>query len=1013
MRPLFTVIALASLLAACTRPPPEAYVAGAATHTGGTAVGNDSRGESCTLFTTAAGTADVYCAAWQFPAARIRDGGAGTAADLNDRAAAGAWRDALALRYTCSPPTGTSILGGAPAVLLQCRERVGGWPHVAVVAAVAGHIWQADGILPAMPAIERGIGVLSGTAAASGAAMSVNAADTLLANQLAAHAFGAGDVDQYQRLMALGARANLAENFAAAETAYRAALALQQRVLGADDPDTVTPLMHLALQLSDQGRFSEAEPLFQKAEALAPRASDAAAEARLEHYRGLHEMNQRHFRRALALLRRAEAGYARLVPPESLTARPATGTSGLVDLPSYRLLVDPTAQSALMGLIETRRYQAIALHRLGRDNESAAALASAETLAQANRMVVPLVAARLDRTAGTLAGGSAFAAQAALSASRQNFNAVLPGTRPVAETMLLQAGDAARAGATDRAIALCGEATALLRDLRAGTRPALLAPCLASYAAAAAKDSGQSQKLLAEMFTTAELAQGTVTSQQIGEAAARLAAQSRDPHVAEAIRRRQDAAETLADLYRQRDILAERARPGGAAAMNGLTDVVRVDPAKLDHDIAAAQAELAAADAALQVAAPNYGQLVQQVVPAAEVLRALAPDEAFVAVTLAGQGGWTFVLRHGQIAVAPVTGGTQSVAALVNRIRASVDPTTGGLPSFDAAAAEALYRATLGPLAPQIDDARSLIIAPSGPLLALPFAVLLTGPTNPADLAHAPWLVRRFAIAHVPSAANFVALRKAGRSQAAQPWFGFGGFRPVTLAQAEATFPAAACRDSARLFASLPPLPFTLRELDAARSIVGGSASDELLGNAFTADAVLRTPLRGYRILHFATHALLPAELRCENQPAIVTSAPPRASTAAGALLTANEVIGLHLNADLVILSACNSGGPGGTTGGESLSGLARAFFYSGARAMLVTHWSVNDQASAFLIADTLRHWQAEPAAGLAAALRAAQLDMLNAAGTQMPAAVADPYFWAPFALIGESGATRSQTAGL
>ncbi len=99
--------------------------------------------------------------------------------------------------------------------------------------------------------------------------------------------------------MALGARANLAENFAAAETAYRAALALQQKALGRDDPDTVTALMHLALQVSDQGRFAEADTLFRQADALAPRASDKAAVARLRHYQALNALNQGHDQQAL------------------------------------------------------------------------------------------------------------------------------------------------------------------------------------------------------------------------------------------------------------------------------------------------------------------------------------------------------------------------------------------------------------------------------------------------------------------------------------------------------------------------------------------------------------------------------------------------------------------------------------------------------------------------------------------------------------------------------------------
>jgi CHAT domain-containing protein len=268
-------------------------------------------------------------------------------------------------------------------------------------------------------------------------------------------------------------------------------------------------------------------------------------------------------------------------------------------------------------------------------------------------------------------------------------------------------------------------------------------------------------------------------------------------------------------------------------------------------------------------------------------------------------------------------------------------------------------------------------------------------------------------IAHLPSPANFVTLRKAGQSQGTRPWFGFGGFRPVTLAQAEATFSAPGCTDSGKLFASLPPLPSAKRELDAARQLLGAAPSDEMLDAAFTAEAVLHANLKPYRVLHFATHALLPAELRCENDAAIVTSAPPGAPNADGALLTAGKVVDLDLDADLIILSACNSGGPGLETGGESLSGLARAFFYAGSRSLLVTHWSVNDQAAAFLVADTLRRTRATPAAGVAAALRDAELGMIAAAGHDLPAAIAHPFFWAPFAVIGDGSGHAAQTTDL
>jgi CHAT domain-containing protein len=150
---------------------------------------------------------------------------------------------------------------------------------------------------------------------------------------------------------------------------------------------------------------------------------------------------------------------------------------------------------------------------------------------------------------------------------------------------------------------------------------------------------------------------------------------------------------------------------------------------------------------------------------------------------------------------------------------------------------------------------------------------------------------------------------------------------------------------------------------------------------------------------------VLPAEIACQPEPAILASTPPNAPDAAPALLTASAIVNLNLDADLVILSACNSGGPAGTTAGESLSGLARAFFYAGARALLVTHWAVDDRFAAFVVVKTLAEMRG--GLGTAAALRVAQLSVLDDAGRGLPAEAAHPFFWAAFATIGEGGAAR------
>ncbi|HEV7264400.1 MAG TPA: CHAT domain-containing protein [Falsiroseomonas sp.] len=986
------------ILSGCTAPPPSAYVGGSGGASGGgEPVGANTVGEACTRQAGPGGAADIYCGTWQQPSARLRPAGPAGNAELAALARSGPWRAALDARYACGEPRSTTILGDSPALLMECTRRLGGWPHLALVASVGGDGWLADGVLPALPAMERAIGLATGRARPEGAAAAASGAEALLAERLAARAFGSDDIGTYQALMAAGSRANQAENAAAAETAYRAALGVQERALGNDDPALATTLALLALQLSNQGRYPAAESALARADSLGGRpGAEEVLPARLAHYRALHLLNLGRHAQALALLDQAAAGYERQLPPAMLSGSATlAGSFGEVEV-----IARPQVRSALLGLIEVRRYRGAALRALGRPAEAEEAVQGALSLARANRVVAPVVSARLTRSAAMVEAqqGDTAGAASGLSRAALAFTRGLPGTRPVARTELLRAGVLARLGQAEEVLASCRVAVGVLTTLRSGIEAGLLEPCLAGFAAEAARDAANAQPVLAEMFAAAQLAQSGVTSRQIDQATVRLADAARDPRAGEAIRRYQDAQIALGDVLRERDeVLAE----GAARAPV---------PEALARRIEEAQAELAEADAALQAAAPKYGQLVQQAVTSREVLSALRPGEAFASVVLTGSGGWTFVLRDGRIATAPVAGGEARITALVRRARAGIERTGPELPRFDTAAAQELYAATLGALAPALEGATALAVAPSGPLLALPFEVMLTGPADPDRLAEAPFLVRRMAIAHVPAAANFVGLRSLAPSAAARPWFGFGDFRPPSRAQAVRSFPTESCAESAQLLAALPPLPAAIRELEVARLLLGAGPGDRLLGPAFTAEAVRRAGLNDYRVLHFATHAVLPAEIACQPEPAIIASTPPGAPDAAPALLTASAIVGLDLDADLVVLSACNSGGPGGTTAGESLSGLARAFFYAGARALLVTHWAVDDQMAAYLVAKTLairREGQ-----GATAALRAAQLSVLEDAGRILPAQVAHPFYWAPFTVIGEGGAARPVSLG-
>ena len=407
-------------------------------------------------------------------------------------------------------------------------------------------------------------------------------------------------------------------------------------------------------------------------------------------------------------------------------AGPSTRTLASL-LPNQDLLTDPSVQSALLGLIEARRNIALVLRHLHSLAESEAMLASATRLARANGLDRPIVAARLLRTRGITAEDSGHEAEGLtdLAASAAAFGAALPGSKPLADTDLLDAAGLLRRGQADAALPDCREAVRTLVALRVGTDPDLIEPCLDVYAAVADKaPPAARQGLLDEMFTASQLAQGSITSQQIAEATARLQENARDPKVAEAIRARQDAGARLRQLYRQRD------QEAGAARTSG-TPITPAATAALDKQIDAARVALADADSAVQAAAPNYGQLVQQVVSAKTVFAELHPHEAFAQITLGAQHGWVFLLHDRRIAISRVPGGLDTMAKLVRQIRAGIELTSTSLPVFNVTAAQTLYTDTLGGVAKQLKGVKDLVISPAGPLLSLPFEVLLTGPANP------------------------------------------------------------------------------------------------------------------------------------------------------------------------------------------------------------------------------------------------------------------------------------------
>ena len=215
--------------------------------------------------------------------------------------------------------------------------------------------------------------------------------------------------------------------------------------------------------------------------------------------------------------------------------------------------------------------------------------------------------------------------------------------------------------------------------------------------------------------------------------------------------------------------------------------------------------------------------------------------------------------------------------------------------------------------------------------------------------------------------------------------------------------------DSATL-ALLPRLPDTADEvLSVAAALNADLARDIFIGRRATEQAVKSFDLSGYRVLVFATHGLVPGDLDGLTQPALALSSPVFDGSGEDGILTMGEVLSLRLDADWVVLSACNTAAGDGA-GAEAFTGLGQAFFYAGTRAVLLSNWSVESVSAKLLTTDLFRRQAEDQSLTRAGALRQSMLALIDGPGSIDPQtgralfSYAHPLFWAPFSLVGDGG---------
>lgn len=511
--------------------------------------------------------------------------------------------------------------------------------------------------------------------------------------------------------------------------------------------------------------------------------------------------------------------------------------------------------------------------------------------------------------------------------------------------------------------------------------------------------SASSTSFAAESFEVAQLARASSVGQSLSQMAARFA--QRGDALALMVRAQQDARDKL-----------DRTQKMLLDSLSLSTEKRSVEnEQKLRKEIVSLNVGLETQAAAITASFPKYQSMIsQEPVNAQEALKLLGPEEAMLVYSTTETETYAWLLTRQGIVFHKFAINADEIGKQVQFLRGKLVPNASGqLAAMTPATSARLSQSIFAPLEPSLVGIKHILLVADGALQSLPFGVLSSSQGGQQE-----WLAKRYAFSVLPSVSALRALRTFSQSETGKlPFAGFGdpvltgdagGTRNLNMANVfktrsldiggnASTSNGLADVDVLR---KAPPLPETGDELRALSSVLNGSADALFLKQKATETLVKQSNLSDYRFLAFATHGVMAGELSGVMEPGLVLTPPTSGSAQDDGYLSASEVAQLKLNADWVLLSACNTAAPDGTPGAEGLSGLAKAFFYAGSRSLLVSNWPVASAATQVLVTDTVSTYAKTPSMGKAEAIKQAMGRMME------NPEYAHPFYWGAFIVVGE-----------
>lgn len=824
--------------------------------------------------------------------------------------------------------------------------------------------------------------------------------------------------DAYARLMEQGHRFNSVGKHREALSVHREALGLCEEKFGLDSPSCLTPIIRTGVELSNLARFNEAKTVFDRAEAVLKRAGAQGQFPEYATARAIHLANAGLAGEALDLAR--ESNRRRGEALKVIMARPAhTAQARQILARAFAELAHGLLVQANLTLLVEDFERAKVTAQLARAIMGKVAEAPDWWVASSDELL-----AQISARYGKLEEGSALQQGAVLIKQ-----ASLGPTRYVAQSKIVLASILKAMGRQGEAIDSTRAAVEVALEMEQpvlGARPveaALtvlssddskpasngggsgLAPSSPTSSPNSVPDGGLLDSALApptpaERFFVAQFQRDGTTAEALSRTLRRLSVKDSElgAMIGQLARLEQARDTAHGALQREATRPESRRRP---AQIKLLRKTITLTTERIDT-----------LGAQIETRMPNFRQLQAiKPTPTKAVQMALAADEVLVRITRTGERGHVFAVTKDRVTDGVIPLGEAALAVEVAALKQAFEIQGGAIRPFDMERSQALYRTLLGPVEAQLAGKRHMILVVGGALLSLPPSLLVRRAASAEAYGRAHWLIDDLAVSIAPSVTSFVELRNRVIPSPA-PYAMLGVGDPVFEGaaalrrggQGMGALEAHCNRNSpvpAHLIRGLAPLPDTAKEVRQVARVLGVESKHLLLGMAAEERALRQIPFNRYRLLYFATHGLLPGELSCENEPGLALTAPLKTATETDqdGLLAASEIARLDLNADLVVLSACNTGaGAGGKFGGEALSGLANAFFYAGARSLLVSHWQVDSAATADMMVAFFENASTHADRRAAEAFQAAMLQ------TRTHPRRSHPFFWAGFTLIGDGG---------